>query len=230
VFKLSPPKQQTAAWTEKVLYSFKGVDQGKQSGDGANPAGNLVLDNKGAIYGTTYFGGGNQPGTCEGGSGGTGCGIVFKLNPPAKKGAKWTKQVLHLFNSQDGALPAAGVIFGGKGDLYGTAFAGGTNGNGAVFHLAPPKGGGTWKETVLYQFTDGEDGANPIAGLVFDIHGSLYGTAYRGSGGSQYGAVFRLLPPMGTRKRWKFETLYGFGNKTNGGNRLVRCSWAARET
>jgi uncharacterized repeat protein (TIGR03803 family) len=216
VFKLSPPKKQTAAWTEKVLYSFKGVDQGKHSGDGANPAGNLVLDNKGAIYGTTYFGGDNH-GTCAGGSGGTGCGIVFRLNPPIKKGAKWAKQVLHRFNAQDGASPAAGVILDGKGDLYGTAFAGGTNGNGVVFRLTVTKGGGPWKETVLYHFTDGDDGANPIAGLVFDTHGSLYGTAYRGHSKSQYGAAFRLLPPTGTRKRWKFETLYGFGNRLNGG-------------
>jgi hypothetical protein len=47
VFKLSPPKTKGGKWAEHVLHSFAGGT------DGANPKGSLVLDNKGAIYGTT---------------------------------------------------------------------------------------------------------------------------------------------------------------------------------
>jgi hypothetical protein len=190
VFELRPPTKKSGQWKEKVLYRFKGVESGQQSGDGANPNGGLVLDSKGAIYGTTYFGGNNQKGICEGGVGGTGCGMVYKLTPPVSKGGTWTKTVLHLFNAQDGANSAAGVVFDGTGNLYGTTFAG-SNGSGLAFELKKPSGSvHSWTETVLHAFSDGDDGANPAAGLIFDVRGDLYGTAYRGLGGSQYGDVF----------------------------------------
>ncbi len=103
VFELSPPKTKGGKWSEKVLHGFKGVAPGAQFGDGASPNGGLVLDSKGALYGTTYFGGNNVKGECEGGVGGTGCGIVFKLTPPSQKGSKWTERVLHQFDGQDGS-------------------------------------------------------------------------------------------------------------------------------
>jgi len=139
VFELSPPKNKGGKWTEKVLHSFA------SGTDGANPNGGLVLDSKGAVYGTT-FGGGNESGEC--GSGG--CGTAFRLSPPALKSGVWTDTVLYRFNGQNGANPAAGPVFGRDGKLYGTASAGATSGNGAVFDLAAPaKGDGLWKETVL---------------------------------------------------------------------------------
>ncbi len=107
-----------------MLYAFEGVKPGKQFGDGANPNGGLVLDGMGTIYGTTYYGGNNQKGKCEGGVGGTGCGIVFALHPPTQGGGSWTEQTIHRFDAQDGANSAAGVVFDGKGNLYGTTFAG----------------------------------------------------------------------------------------------------------
>jgi len=64
VFKLSPPKKQGGKWTEKVLHSFAGVATGQQTGDGANPNGGLVLDGKGAVYGTTCYGGNEKLGSC----------------------------------------------------------------------------------------------------------------------------------------------------------------------
>ena len=67
VFELSPPKTKGGKWTEKVLHAFA------SGTDGANPNGGLVLDSKGAIYGTTY-GGGNESREC--GSGG--CGTAFE--------------------------------------------------------------------------------------------------------------------------------------------------------
>ena len=59
-----------------MLYSFKGVG----NVDGANPNGGLVFDSKGAIYGTTYFGGNNVQGNALAVA--AGCGTVFKLKPP----------------------------------------------------------------------------------------------------------------------------------------------------
>jgi hypothetical protein len=84
VFELSPPKKQGGKWTEKVLHGFAGGT------DGANPNGGLVLDSKGDVCGTSYEGG------AEGGECGTvGCGTVFELKPPAKKGGAWAETVLH---------------------------------------------------------------------------------------------------------------------------------------
>lgn len=191
VFKLSPPQKKGEAWTEQVLHRFAGGT------DGAGPNGGLVLDGTGAIYGTTYFGG-NEAGERNGGVGGTGCGTVFKLRTPTKKGGAWNEKILYRFKGLDGANPAASVIFDKNGHLDGTTFFGGQNGSGAVFELAKPSGGShTWVETVLYRFTDGNDGANPSAGLASDTRSNLYGTAYRGGSSSQYGDVFKLRPQLG---------------------------------
>jgi hypothetical protein len=178
IFELSPPQTKGGKWTEKTLYGFKGVAAGAQFGDGANPNGGLVLDSKGAIYGTTYFGGNNVKGECQGGVGGTGCGIVFKLAPPSQKGGKWAEKVLDQFNGQDGSNSAAGLVFDGSGNLYGTTSFGPPNGSGLVFELKKPSERiHSWTETALHLFTDGSDGAYPMAGLIFDASGNLYGTA-----------------------------------------------------
>jgi hypothetical protein len=202
VFKLSPPKKNGGQWKEKVLHSFK---SGK---DGANPNGALVLDSKGAIYGTTY-GGGNESGECGAG----GCGTAFDLMPPTRVGA-WTEKILHRFNGQDGANPSAGVVFGRSGKLYGTASAGATGGNGAVFDLAAPAGGdGPWKESVLYHFNDGNDGTSPRAGIIFDPNDDLYGTALGGA--THFGVVFRLEPPKHGIP-WPLTILYNLRGSPDG--------------
>jgi hypothetical protein len=203
VFELSPPKTKGGKWTEKVLHGFR------SGTDGANPNGGLVLDSKGTIYGTT-FGGGNESGQC--GSGG--CGTAFELRPPATKGGIWTEKILHRFQPQDGANPAAGVVFGRDGKLYGTASAGATNGNGDVFDLAAPTGGrGPWKETVLYHFGDGNDGTSPRSAVIFDVTGCLYGTALGGK--SHLGVVFRLKHPK-HGSPWSLTTLYNFTGTPEG--------------
>jgi len=220
VFELCPPKEKGGEWSETVLSSFKGVADGEQFGDGANPNGGLLLDSGGAIYGTTYFGGNNQKNSCEGGVGGTGCGMVFRL--VSRKGEGWKRQMLYRFQAgvNDGSNPAAGVTFGTDGKLYGTTYFGPANGFGIVFAITKPAGEsqtpGT--ETVIYRFTDGTDGANPMSGLTFDTRGGeFYGTASSGSGGSIYGDVFRLRPPAAQGERWTFDTLYGFATKSGGG-------------
>jgi hypothetical protein len=216
-FKLSPPKQKSGVWKEKVLYAFKGVAAGAQFGDGANPNGGLVFDSKGTIYGTTYFGGSNKKGKCEGGPGGTGCGTVFSLTP-GKNGGPWKEKLLHLFRGiPDGSNPGAGVTIGENGDLYGTTMWGGVEGTGGtVFQVTQSSGEPNgWTEAVLYRFTDKNDGANPRAALVFGADDYPYGTAtIGGEGGSVGGDVFRLKPRA--QKGWALGVLHGFGGIPDG--------------
>jgi uncharacterized repeat protein (TIGR03803 family) len=104
---------------EKVLYSFCSQ---KDCMDGANPTASLI-DVKGTLYGTTYAGG--SPG-CGGG----GCGTVFSIDPNTA-----AEKVIHSFgNGTDGQNPEGG-LFAAEGTLYGTTFAGGSNGGGTVFAL-----------------------------------------------------------------------------------------------
>jgi hypothetical protein len=195
VFELSPPRTKRGKWTEKVLHGFKGGT------DGAEPNGGLVIDSVDTIYGTTFYGG-NESGECDSG----GCGTVFELKPPTRKSGGWTEKILHRFDGQDGADPAAGVVLASNGDLYGTAEGGANGGSGDVFSLAvPTKRGDPWKETQLHRFSNGNDGTNPGGGLIFDASGNLYGTALGGE--THGGVVFRLRPPK-QGNSWPLTVLY----------------------
>jgi hypothetical protein len=211
IFELSPPRTKGSAWTEKVLYSFK------SDTDGANPNGSLVFDTKGALYGTTFFGG-NQG--CPQDAG-VGCGTVFKLSPPAKKGLAWGYEVLYRFNDGgpqqaqgDGENPAAGVVLGEEGVIYGTTERGVTA-DGTIFVLTPSKNQSErWRETILHFFANGNDGAFPT-GLVVDGKGDLYGpTPASGSYGA--GEIFRLKPPKKGMRLWNYTTLYNFRGSPDG--------------
>jgi uncharacterized repeat protein (TIGR03803 family) len=170
VYKLSPAKQSSGGWQEAVLYSFTG------GADGANPQAGVIRDSAGNLYGTTVNGG--DP-SCNFGVGG-GCGVVYKLNTTGQQ------TVLHTFTSvaEDGFYPYAAVIRDSAGNLYGTTSQGGTAGLGVVYKL--DKHG---QEMVLYNFTGGTDGGYPLAGVIGDSAGNLYGTT-NGGGGS--GVVFKL--------------------------------------
>ena len=214
VFELIAPRTKNGKWTERVLHSFAGVSTGQQSGDGANPNGGLVLDGKGAVYGTTYYGGNNQKGTCEGGAWGTGCGIVFKLTPPSHEGGKWTEELVHQFNGRDGSNSAAGVVFDAKGELYGVTSAGGSQEGGTVFVLAPPKNGEDWTETIIHTFViNGSNGCCVAAGILRDAQGDLYGAAL--SGDPYAGLLFELKPPA-HGNLWPFSVLYNFTGPPDG--------------
>jgi uncharacterized repeat protein (TIGR03803 family) len=195
VFELTPAGG--GGWTEQVLHSFN-----NNGADGSLPAAGLIFDAAGNLYGTTSYGGTYFY-----------YGTVFELTPAA--GGGWTEQVLHSFNNNgtDGITPlSAGLIFDAAGNLYGTTFAGGTYGYGTVFELTPA-GGGSWTEKVLHNFGNGTDGAGPLAGLIFDAAGNLYGTT---GGGSSYGdgTVFELTPTAGGG--WTEKVLHSFGNGTDG--------------
>ena len=127
-----------------------------------------------------------------------------------------TEQTIYKFCSQtnclDGAFPNSPLVIDGAGNLYGTSQYGGNQDNGLVFKLTPTGTG--WSETVLYYFcllSSCTDGRYPIAGLIIDAAGNLYGTT--GSGGSHgYGTVFKLAP-NGTS--WTETVLYSFCPQTN---------------
>jgi hypothetical protein len=189
-FELSPPQTKGGKWTYTILYSFPTAKQGYV------PWGDLVFDGAGNLYGATYFGG-NKGTTCDKFYGGQ-CGTVFALSPPTTKGGRWTEKVLHSFaGGTDGANPNGGLVLDTKGAIYGTTAWGGSTGCqgpgcGTAFELTPIKASGTWKEKMLHVFTDGDDGAGPNGGLVFDSKGALYGTAGGGGGSSSQGVAFRL--------------------------------------
>jgi uncharacterized repeat protein (TIGR03803 family) len=152
---------------ETVLHSF-----GNREADGQTPEAGLISDADGNLYGTTVYGGGNP-----------GSGTVFKVSKTGKE------KVLYTFTGgADGSLPVAGVIRDEQGNLYGTTERGGDFGPGTVFKVDT-----SGKETVLYSFTGGSDGASPYAGLILDASGNLYGTTPIG-GAYGYGVVFKLTP------------------------------------
>jgi hypothetical protein len=215
VFELSPPKSKGGKWTEKVLYGFA------SGTDGASPNGGLVLDGKGNVCGTT-FGGGDESGEC----GTVGCGTAFEIKPPATKGGTWKEKILYRFHGQDGATPTAGVVLGRSGELYGTVSAGAISGNGAVFSLVATGDHGSWKETALYRFQDGNDGLSPRSALTLDRGGNLYGTAF---GGQTFrGVVFRLKPAK-IGQPWMFSLLYNFQGSPDGANPAAALTFDAGE-
>jgi uncharacterized repeat protein (TIGR03803 family) len=177
-FKLAPDGQLT------ILHHFCAWNG---CTDGGVPYAGLVLDDQGNVYGTTTKGGAYNNNLCYG----YGCGVVFRITPEGKY------VVLYSFCAQnncvDGANPFAGLVFDPKGNLYGTTARGGAyNSSGVVFKITPQG-----KETVLYSFcaqTNCVDGFTPVAGLIFDSNGNLYGTTEGGGTASGYGTVFKLTP------------------------------------
>jgi uncharacterized repeat protein (TIGR03803 family) len=180
VFRLTPSR---GGYTPTVLYSFKG------GADGAAPAAPLILDDKGALYGTTT---GSNVFQCDGSSSGSSkyCGTVFKLTP---SGSRYTEKVLHAFlkSSKDGTSPEAGLTADAKGNLFGTTAAGGTGNIGTVFELTPA-GSGEYTERILSNLEHGGD--YPSSGVV-EENGTFYGTTY--FGGSGYCISFHFFFPPG---------------------------------
>lgn len=167
VFALAPDGAET------VLHTFKGARR-----DGAGPHAGVVMDGSGNLYGTTEYGTSAPDGHDN--------GTVFKI------AASGDETVVHNFlgkDKNDGAHPYAGVILDDSGNLYGTTRNGGADCDcGTVFRLDP---GGA--ETLLHVFTGGSDGSQPVAGLIADDSGNLYGTTSAG-GAHGFGTVFRLAP------------------------------------
>jgi len=166
VFKLDPSGNET------VLYSFTG------GADGANP-NNVIFGSKGNLYGTTTGGGAA--------AGANGYGVVFKIDPSGNE------TVLYTFSGgNDGAYPNLNVTLDSHGNLYGTTNNGGTSGVGASGYGVVFKFDPSGHETVLHNFTGGNDGAYPN-GVIRDFKGNLYGAA-SGGGTSGSGVVYKIDP------------------------------------
>ncbi len=155
--------------------------------NGSYPVAGLVQGSDGNFYGTTYEGGAY------------GFGTVFRMTTGG------TLTTLAAFNSNDGGYPSPVLVQGNDGNFYGTTENGGTNGGwGTVFQMTP-----SGKLTSLYSFSDGNDGAIPVAGLVQATDGNFYGTTYEG-GAYQSGTVFKITPSG------SLTTLYAFTGGSDG--------------
>jgi uncharacterized repeat protein (TIGR03803 family) len=210
VFKLSPS---AGGWTESVIWDFA-------NGPGQNPQSGMIFDSAGNLYGTTSessvgssgavyelspsangwtettlaqlnmsgnaVGGvvmdaqGNLFGTTGGSYGGGG---VYELTP---SNGSWTVDLIFSFGGFDG--PWDSPTLDAAGNIYGTSAQGG--GVGEVFQFARSNGGWTFND--LHNF-DGTDGFNPLAGVVFDSAGNMYGTT-EGGGQYNYGVVWEITP------------------------------------
>lgn len=175
-------------------FLFAGYDQAQSftplfsfnSANGAFPAGGVILDSAGNVYGTTEF------------AGGTGAGNVFKIDPAGNE------TILFQYTlGPDGGHPRGSLVRDSSGNLYGTArdggdtncfFPGQTSGCGVIYKLDP-----SGHQTILHTFTGAPDGAAPDAGLIRDSAGNLYGTTEFGGNpscpqgeGHGCGTVFKL--------------------------------------
>jgi uncharacterized repeat protein (TIGR03803 family) len=139
----------------------------------------VVFDPVGTLYSPVIGNGRDQQGT---------------LLTPSKLN-QYTSLILYTFTGgQDGSAPNGPLVFDSSGNLYGTARRAGFNNNGTVFKLTPNRGRPGWRETTLYSFQGSpSDGSFPLAGVVFDTMGNLYGTTFNG-GPAGLGTVFKLSP------------------------------------
>jgi uncharacterized repeat protein (TIGR03803 family) len=172
-----------------TLHSFSGLDSNVHNSDGVNPQAGLVLSGN-TVFGTAEFGGMNY-------------GTVFAINT---NGASFSTLLTFNLNfngfifqgNDDGATPQGGMVLSGH-TLYGTASDGGNGGGGTVYSIQD--NGSNF--TTLYNFTGGNDGAFPVAGLILSGN-TLYGAAeHNGSG--QSGVLFSI----GTNGS-NFTVIYSF--------------------
>ncbi len=189
VFELSP--NSNGSWTHTTLYTFTG------GSDGGYPRGGVILDSSGNLYGVTLNGGySTNTNFCY-----LGCGVVYELTPTLN--GPWRQSVLYTFQGQpDGFSPSSTLAFDAAGNLYGTTEGGGPEsseccGSGTIFKLTPSGAG--WSESILYSFNGPPtDGTGPIAGVIFDSAGNIYGTtSYGGTtdyNGLSGGTVFEITP------------------------------------
>jgi uncharacterized repeat protein (TIGR03803 family) len=169
--------------------------------DGAYPVAGLILSSN-TLYGTAYEGGSSGDGTVFAvHTDGTGFTTLYSFS--ADSGSSYS-------TNSDGSHPKAGLILSDN-TLYGTAYGGGSSGQGTVFAVHTDGTG----FTTLHSFSairaapyTNSDGAYPVAGLILSSN-ILYGTA-NGGGSSGQGTVFAVHTD-GTG----FTTLHSF---TGGGD------------
>jgi uncharacterized repeat protein (TIGR03803 family) len=152
------------------------------------PDGALIIGTDGVLYGTTFR------------DGSYGLGSVFRVN---KDGSSYA--ILHSFSYLDSVHPAAGLLEGSDGALYGTS-TGDVGATGAVFKLKKDGGG----FAILHGFRTVEDGAFPLCQLIEGRDGALYGTTAEG-GPNGGGTAFKL-----NKDGTGYGLLHGFGMGIDG--------------
>jgi uncharacterized repeat protein (TIGR03803 family) len=131
VYKLVPPTVSGGAWTETMLYAFKG------NSDGRLPAmATLALTSKGTLYGVTVRGG-----TWD-------SGVIYQLT--TTNGTSYTESVLYSFGDlADASTPSGPILLDSSGNLYGVTSLGGAFNQGAVYKYVPPAMV-TWQMSLCY--------------------------------------------------------------------------------
>lgn len=156
------------AW--RVLREFTGT---AGISVGANPAGGVMLNTDGALYGTTEFGGVND------------FGVAFQLTTAVTP----AYTVLHSFADATGSQPASALLRGSDGQLYGTTASGGASGWGTAYKIST---NGT--HTLLASFT-GETGltpgASPRSGFALGVDDLFYAITSAGAAG-QLGQAYKV--------------------------------------
>ncbi len=179
IYRLTPSPG--GGYAETIVYDFGG---GNGLAGGLYPYGNVVLDAAGNLYGTTLNGGVNS------------FGIVYKLSPAP--GGGYAESVLYAFDGStyDGGELVGGLVLDGAGNILGVNQVGAGHGYGCVFELSPAAGG-AYSLSIVYSFTGGTDGGTPLAGLIMDGAGNLFGTTSGSYLTSWFGAVYELTPTAG---------------------------------
>jgi uncharacterized repeat protein (TIGR03803 family) len=179
IFELDGPVvSNKTPWQYNNLYSF--CTGGGRCPDGTSPAGNIVVDSSGSIFGTTPYGGSMNKGT------------IYKIVPGVSGS---TESVVYNFcmqtNCADGGVPFGGLTLGADGALFGTTSQGGDiHDEGDVFSFASAQ------LNVLYAFCPGDthclDGKGPMVPIVLDGEGNIFGVADGGRNAT--GVVFEISP------------------------------------
>ncbi len=210
VFKLS---KVSSSWVLSPLYEFTG------GSDGSNPFGGVVIGPSGALYGTTPIGGADN------------YGVVFELKPPStvcrSVTCYWNETVLYNFiGTPDGEIPGyENLAFDQAGNIYGTTSDGGVYGYGTTFELTPSGGGYT--ESIIHSFNF-DTGAYPLAGVLLDTAGNVYGTTPDGGTGFECedncGTVYQLTPSNGGWLENVLVNFDGANGETPSGNLIMDAS------
>ncbi len=176
-YGLTPVDVDANEWTSTILHRFS------QNSDGYQPYGELVEDG-GALYGTTNRSTGNGPGT------------IFRL---LRKNGVWQRETLVEFPGVTNGprYMYSGLVKDSQGNFYGASNEGGAFNFGTVFRLSrPAKVGGRWRLAVLHHFRQ-HDGRIPAAPpAVYEANGQviLYGTTTDG-GRNNHGTIYRIVLP-----------------------------------
>lgn len=196
VVQLTPPAS-GGFWNENIIYAF---NQANNAPTGSYPAGGVIFDSRGNLYGTTAYGGGQA---CTF----IGCGLVFELSPPSG-GGPWTNTILYEFSGPDGQNPFASLLADGHGNYYGTTETGGAYTWGVIFELSPVPtntavtanvNAPTYGQPVSFTATVAPtvQYGSPVTGTVqFQINGSNFGGPVTlVSGQATSGSIANLSPP-----------------------------------